>query len=352
MKGAEPPLERGAVLEAVREALPVAARAPSAHNTQPARWTVDASGRVVLAEDVSRWLPAADPTRRDHLLSLGAAWEGLDLALSRRGLGLGAPEAVPGAPTGSVRPVAGAPLVVRASPDPLADAVRRRRTWRGSFPPAEPARTRALRSAVRSFPGTTWIGDPAVIDRVAVRFDTCLVDALAPSPVLRELRDWMRLWPAEARSAGDGLTAPALRIPSAMAPMVGPLLRPRVFAVLRACGLARPVLSEAPATRSAAGIVVLCRHPDEPLLACGRRLYRVWLALTRTGFAACPMSALLDVPEGIVALRELATPRDLAVGGPGTPFSVLRVGPAPSPPAPESPRLPPETLLVEPGALS
>lgn len=343
-------LEREEILTAIERALPEAARAPSAHNTQPARWAVDAGGSVVLVEDVSRWLAAADPTRRDQLLSLGAAWEGMDLALSRMGLGLGAPDVVSTGPggagdrarTGPLRPVARASLVAGASPDPLADVVARRRTWRGSFPAASAAETDSVRSALEALPGTTWIGDPTAITRLADLFDACAVEALAPPPVLRELRAWVRLSSTEIHRARDGLTAPALRIPTWVAPLVGQLLRPRAFAVLRACRLARPVLSEGGPTRSAAGIVVLCRHPDQGLLASGRRLYRLWLTLTGAGFAACPMSALLDVDEGIAGLFEL-------VGDdPGIPFAVLRVGPAPSHPTPESPRLHPEDLLLEP----
>lgn len=358
-------LERAEILAALGRALPEAARAPSAHNTQPARWAVDAAGRVVLVEDVSRWLVAADPTRRDQLLSLGAAWEGMDLALSRMGLGLGAPEAVsagaagPGRPpvrcrpldagraadrawTGPLRPVARASLVARSSPDPLADEVARRRTWRGSFPAASAAEADSVRSAVEAMSGTTWIVGSAAMAEVADLFDSCVVDALAPPSVLRELRAWMRLSSAELHRARDGLTAPALRIPTWVAPLVGQLLRPRPFAVLRAFGLARPLLSEGGPTRSAAGVVVLSRRPDEGLLTSGRRLYRLWLALTGAGFAACPMSALLDVAKGVAGLLELAG------DDPGIPFAVLRVGPAPSHPASESPRLHPEALLLEP----
>lgn len=332
-------------LESIRKALSEASRAPSAHNTQPARWTADAEGRVVLLEDLSRWLSAGDPTRRDHELSLGAAWEGLDLALGRWRLALGDPEPLHRETGPGVRPFARAHLVPWGGADPLADAVPRRRTWRGRFPSPSAATRRALTRALAPFTGTARIDDRAGVTRLARLYDRCLVDALTGPDVLRELRSWMRLSSPEVRSTKDGLTAPTLLVPTAAATLVGSLLRPRPFAALRALGLARRTVSEARATRSAAAVVILGRRPDESLLACGRRLYRVWLGLTMEGLAACPMSALLDVDEGREAVRDLALE-----DGP-LPFAVLRVGPAPAKRIPESPRLPPDLLLVRPGGL-
>jgi nitroreductase len=341
MSGGALPLEPVVVLDAIREALPEAARAPSAHNTQPARWTVDAAGRVVLVEDLLRWLSEADPTKRDHLLSLGAAWEGMDLALGRRGLGLGEPEPVTARREGTLGVVARARLVKRASSDPLARVVGARRTWRGRFPSAGAGTAEAALRVAASSPGATWIDEPGTVARLAARYDACLVEALGPSPVLRELRSWMRLSRRDVRSARDGLTAPTMQLPAGIAPVAGQLLRPKAFSILRALGLARSVVSESTATRSAMGLLVLSRLPEDSLLACGRRLYRAWLGLTASGLAACPMSALLDAPQGLDALADhLSPPFDV-------PISVLRVGPAPSGTIPESPRLPPEALLVE-----
>src|SRR5262249_60944221 len=65
-----------------------ASRAPSAHNTQPARWRFEPDGTVHLFEDLTRRLPVADPTGHDGAVGLGAAFEGLHLALSRRGIRL------------------------------------------------------------------------------------------------------------------------------------------------------------------------------------------------------------------------------------------------------------------------
>ena len=68
-----------------------ASRAPSVHNVQPARWRF-MPGAVLLLEDVRRRLPDADPSGHDTLVSLGAAWEGMRIALSLRGLELDTPD--------------------------------------------------------------------------------------------------------------------------------------------------------------------------------------------------------------------------------------------------------------------
>jgi len=70
----------------VRNALELAARAPSVHNTQPWRWRV-ADGSVELLADEGRRLRATDQDGRDLLLSCGAALHHLRVALAAAGVG-------------------------------------------------------------------------------------------------------------------------------------------------------------------------------------------------------------------------------------------------------------------------
>ncbi len=77
-------LDRDLQLKLIAEA----GRAPSAHNTQPARWRILPDARVMLFEDTRTRLVIGDPDGRDSRVALGAAFEGLQIALSRRGLGL------------------------------------------------------------------------------------------------------------------------------------------------------------------------------------------------------------------------------------------------------------------------
>ena len=71
--------------EAVRQAIEMAGRAPSIHNSQPWRFRVS-ERRIDLYADPTRWLPATDADGRDLLLSCGAALHHLRLALAHAGL--------------------------------------------------------------------------------------------------------------------------------------------------------------------------------------------------------------------------------------------------------------------------
>src|SRR3954464_1954562 len=95
------------------------ARAPSVHNIQPARWRFGPD-RVTLFRALDRTLPIADPTGHDLQASLGAAFEGMAIAMSARGFALGAPApAKDSAPPGCVAVVSAPIAASGASPDPL-----------------------------------------------------------------------------------------------------------------------------------------------------------------------------------------------------------------------------------------
>ena len=70
--------------EIFENALAMAVRAPSVHNTQPWQWRI--SGEVIeLRADRSRQLTAADPAQRALLLSCGAALHHMRIALAMLG---------------------------------------------------------------------------------------------------------------------------------------------------------------------------------------------------------------------------------------------------------------------------
>jgi nitroreductase len=84
------PTEERAELEVGRSgfgAIEDALRAPSVYNTQPWRWRTR-PGAVELHADWDRHLVAADPDRRDLLLSCGAGLHHLQVALAARDIGV------------------------------------------------------------------------------------------------------------------------------------------------------------------------------------------------------------------------------------------------------------------------
>lgn len=70
--------------EIFENALAMAVRAPSVHNTQPWQWRI-AGETIELRADPSRQLAAADPAQRELLLSCGAALHHMRIALAMLG---------------------------------------------------------------------------------------------------------------------------------------------------------------------------------------------------------------------------------------------------------------------------
>src|SRR6478752_3073104 len=71
-------------IKVIRDAVELACRAPSVHNSQPWRWVVDGSTLHLFA-DVGRLMSAADPLGREIILSCGAALDHLIAAMAASG---------------------------------------------------------------------------------------------------------------------------------------------------------------------------------------------------------------------------------------------------------------------------
>ncbi len=329
--------------ELLRRLVARASRAPSAHNTQPARWRF-AGARAELHEDTTRWLRVGDPARRDQQLALGAAWEGLALALSEEGLALAEPalgERLGTPPEASLQLVAAATLGGRRAVDPLAAYTAARRSYRGGFRAATAAESAALRALLANRDDVAVVAGEADLRALATQYDDAAVHCLREPGFAAELYRWMRF---SARDPGwdrDGLTAACLGLSAVEAWGARFALRPGPLALLRAARLDGLLVAEAAKVASATAVVLLQRRRDESLFAAGRALYRRWLELERAGFAAVPMSALLDSPrhrDALLARHPPPAGAELVM--------VLRVGPKPETPPPASARLPVDELLV------
>lgn len=328
-----------------------AARAPSAHNTQPARFHFTADGGVELWEDTGRWLPVGDPHHKDARISLGMAFEGLALALSTRGLRLGEPElealrspAADGAdPDGPVlRRVATARLQPGGAPDPLAGQVAARRTFRGEFATADAADRRHLLQALEEAEGALVVEEPSHLEDWAEVHDRASLDLLAGAAYRRELFEWLRWTPRHADWNRDGLSADCLAVTPWEASLARWAMRPPVLGAALRLGFGKLLVSEAAAVRSAAALAVLHQAPAADPFEAGRDWYRLWLRLTAEGFHLCPLSALADTPRGRRRLEE----RFPKLAGRRV-VNVLRIGRLPAGVEPgSSRRLPPEELLL------
>lgn len=314
-----------------------AARAPSVHNVQPARWRFEPGGDVVLFRARDRVLAVADPTGHDIDLSLGAAFEGMAIALSRLGLVLGAPRPEHRAEAEGCVPVARARVTSGGAVDPLAPQVMERRSYRGAFTRRG---ARELASARTVEADDVHVMDDAMDIRLSSRsHDAATWRFESKREYHAELWSWLRLSRRNPRYERDGLNADclALSTPERLAAIV--LLHPVVFGFLARARVARHLVSEAAQVRSAIALVLFMPRRTDAAFDVGRRFYRLWLEITAAGLHAAPMSASVDDPVTRAQYDSLVPPdRRLA--------NLLRVGHAPVGTVAESCRLPVGELLV------
>ena len=324
-----------------REIVREAARAPSAHNVQPAGWRFLPEGEVVLLRDVRRGLPVADPAGHDVQVSLGAAFEGLSLALSRHGLGLTSPEPCDGPAEGPFVPVCRAWIRAGAAPEPLAGELARRRSYRGRFRAATSAEVAALEERFAAVEDVSLVSGPPRLRQLARRHDEASYGFLRRPAYEAELYRWMRFHKGKADWHRDGLNGDCMALSAPERWGAAVLLHPRIYPLLKALGLGPALVSEAPQIASAAALLVFHAPRERSPFEIGRRFHRLWLELSAAGWHACPLSALADDPAASAEIgREAGLPPDRRV------VNVLRVGKAPEGKVAESPRLPPEELMV------
>jgi hypothetical protein len=296
---------QGLTREALGVVLATAARAPSAHNTQP--WIVRAApGRIAVLADPARWLRHGDPTRRDLRLSLGAFVEALRIALAASGVraepeppATGAAEAAEAADQASLRLAPGGPA---APADREAAALlRRRQSSRLRYAPREPeaAALEALARAARAAGLELHLAGRAAPERRDLDgwYYAATREGWLDPRAVAELRAWLRIDPEGALRPEDGLSSHCLGLGWAETAALAALVRPGLWRAAGAAYLA-PLLAgrlaradtrlfeEAPF----AGVLVAPTAAG----ACGPALLRCWLEATRLGLALVPASALLD----------------------------------------------------------
>ncbi|GAA3239419.1 hypothetical protein ACFO1B_09525 [Dactylosporangium siamense] len=287
-------------------------RAPSAHNTQP--WLPQyTSDSIDIHWDPARALPDSDPTRRDLFLSLGAFVETSLIVAASAGLPVRAEIAVDHATLRAAR-LLPAPEVYD-TPFTV-ESVRQRRCARGGYAPGtlDPQTLAGLGADLRQVPTRELAGPLAEADRWM--FGT--------PAVVDELRAWMRLSPKHPRYHLDGLTDRAMALSRVEATGLAAMIGPRAYRLTRRLG--GPALLAAASKgllRYDGSVLILVGSAVTPeaVIAHGRELVRVWLALSERGLHVHPLSQLLDCAA---TSARLAARLDLAPDE--SPLAVFRTG--------------------------
>lgn len=317
--------------------------APSVHNIQPSRWRMG-EGVLTLLGDTARSIPVADPTARDWRLSHGTAIEGLALALGQRGLAIADIETAAGpadsAAAAPLIPIARLTLKSVSDAAPARPPIATRVSWRGGFQPVDAETERDLDRLASEQDDLRLIRSAPQIGAIARLADRAGLHFLRQGEHRRELLHWMRLAKSHPLYERDGLNARAMNLNAAEAFSAGLVLGP-LFAALDRIGLAKPLVSEAGKTRTAAAVALFHRPSGEDPLQSGRAFYRAWLAMERHNLKACPMSVLADWPVARDELAALyAVPPDRRI------VNAFRIGRPKGTPQLMHARLPVDELIV------
>lgn len=292
--------------------------APSAHNTQPARWRLN-GGCIEVYADLSRRLPVGDPNDRDLEVSCGAAVEGTVLALAARGAG--ADVILPDAPVeAGLRPIAR--VVPKATADAedaeLAVEASKRLTHRAGFVPAPKGAFENWSSA-----HMTLVEDAAQIEWLAKQIDIASARVMRSGTFRSELLSWMRLRRGDPNYHIDGLNPEVLAMDATTARFAPFVLGGRLYDFLSVLGLGPHLSGEAARSREA-GAIALFHWPEKgSMVEAGRAFYRSWLQATARGVVGWPAAALADDPDTCAAVsHRFSVPTDRVL------FNALRLGAA------------------------
>jgi hypothetical protein len=310
-----------------------AARAASAHNTQP--WALEEQDDIhVLRLNSERVLGPSDPAGRDTMLSLGCFVETLLICARAEGVGvrfLIAPRAENGG-VGRFERVS----ELYASPFGARDVLGRR-VWRGQWLPVhpEPAALVGAEELVRQ--SGFRLATMPVEDARGLLVSANRWFFRSPA-IVGELRRWTRLSPRHSHYGHDGLNDVMLVLSNAERRLLRALIHPWAHRVLRTLGLSELLARSSTAATRGSGLAlgVIGTEGAENELEAGRVLTRLWLHLWKEGLYVHPQSHLLDCPETRASLEQR-----WSVTAQEEVFSWFRVGVPASDPEkrPQHPRL-------------
>lgn len=315
--------------EVLKEAVRLACRAPSVHNSQPWRWVAE-GGALRLFLDRRRLVPGTDPSGRQAILSCGCVLHHLRVAMLAAGWDAVVkrfpdPDNADHLASVDFRAVEH----ITGAQDDRAEAILVRRTDR--LPLAEPTFWSLFEPVLR-----------AALDDDTVTLDVLPDDARPQLAAASELSASLRRDDASYHEELAWWTSRFV-LTEGMPPsaLVSDEERPRVDVGRNFPGRShqqrRPEVDV-----DWSKVLVLSTPADTPAdaLRCGEALSAVLLECTMAGLATCPLTHLIEVAESREIVRDL-------IGGVGQPQVVVRVGVAPPMEAvpPPTPRHPLDDVL-------
>lgn len=308
--------------DVVQDAVALACRAPSYHNSQPWRWLLDRGG-LHLHLDPAR-VVQTDPAERQALISCGAALDHLCVAMAAAGWTANVDRFPDPDDLEHLASITFTETtVVTEEQGRRADAIATRRTDRLPFDPVPDwtAVETGLRSRLDETVALVDVIDDA--DREELAYATDLTDILRlyDSPYFATLQRWTA--PFEA---SEGIPYGSL-VSAAEGDRVD---------VARTFPFSHNPERRAHTPTDLSTILVISAHDDTPrdLLGCGETLSTILLEATVAGLATCTLTHLTELATSRHVVEEL-------IGHP-LPQVLIRIGRAPGnehypPPTPRRP---------------
>jgi nitroreductase len=308
----------------VLDAIALANRAPSVHNTQPWRWLLG-NESIHLIADHTRRLPATDVNGHDMLLSCGAALHHLRVALAALGWHANVRHLPNPNDPDHLAAVTTIPRTPSTKDIALAGAVARRRTDRrrfSSWPVPDGHLDLMAERAARA--GALLL--PVTDERIRGRLTRAIDEAAGLQRTDAGYGAELATWSGRGRVSEDGVLAAST--------LAGP--RTHGDTTMRAFPTGTLADTETGREEDDGGeLLVLATITDDlvSVLRAGEAASAALLAATDVGLATCPLSQALELP-GTRALI-----RDQVFDGAAFPHLILRTGWAPTA-APRPPRSP------------
>lgn len=308
--------------------------APSSHNSQPWKFTVEA-GAVNVRADMNRALPQSDADHRQLYLSVGCALENLLIAADHYGYRAEVSvDAVAGTPSWRVT-FSGEPLpAAERKADHLIFAISKRSTNRNKYDqrPPDPAFITRVQGLIGGGMSLHLINREPLKAQVAKVVSDALIEAMDDDGFRHELSGYVR---SNLTSAKTGMPMYGFGLPTPLS-FIAPALVRRVN-VNRASRKADEELLN----KHTPAFIVLTTAADDPgaWVASGRAFERIALEAVQAGMVTAPLAAAIQIGANHRRLRSL-------LGTSLRPQVFFRIGYAAKTPK-HSPRLRAEDVIVK-----
>lgn len=306
--------------------------APSAHNTQPWRFAI-ADNHLRVLFDESRALTVSDPTRREMIVSVGAAVANLLVAAEHFGF-RAAVEEFPLGDHRAVADVAVAPSPGARTPDGdrLFRAIPQRHANRHLYEPRKVSPDILMKFrgfATAGDPHLDLVEEPAKIQQLGDLTENATAASMRSPQFRAELSQWVRSNFTKRPDGMPGFAVGIPDVPSLLAPLMVrmSLIAKQEAGKRRAQVLSSPVL----------GIISTKGNEKRDWFRSGMLLEKIWLLSAAEGLRLAVLAAVIETGELYRDVQRI-------LGSALRPQACFRVGCGPEDPHP-TPRRPLEDVL-------